>query len=80
MTTLDVEIAELRRRRSAPTFMARLRRLPLLERRAIRDPDERDLYWARVRVRLAQSDAASQFGSSSLEAPERPAPSSMLIG
>jgi hypothetical protein len=38
--------------------MDRLRQLPFLDRRAIRDPDERDAYWANVQQRLVESDAA----------------------
>lgn len=57
-TQLDLELAALRARRRAPGLMDRLRRLPILDRRSIRDPDERDAYWANVQRRLAESDAA----------------------
>jgi hypothetical protein len=80
MTALDVEIAALRQRRAAPSLMARLRRLPPFERRAIRDPDERDAYWVRVRVRLEQSDAATLMRHDASVGAERPEPRSLLIG
>ena len=56
---LDLELAELRRRRQPPSFTARLRQLRPFDRRAIREPDDRDAYWARVQQRLAESDAAT---------------------
>jgi hypothetical protein len=80
MTTLDVEIAALRQRRAAPSLIARLRRLPPFERRAIRDPDQRDVYWTRVRDRLEQSDAATLTRYAQNERPEPPEPRSLLIG
>jgi hypothetical protein len=58
-TQLDLELAALRARRRSPGIAARLRRLSILDRRAIRDPDSRDEYWARVQQRLAESDAAA---------------------
>ena len=58
MTQLDMEIAALRARRRSVGFMAWFRSLRPFDRRAIRDPDERDVYWVNVQRRLAESDAA----------------------
>jgi len=58
MTQLDIELAALRARRRSPGLYARLRSLPLFDRRGIREPDERDAYWLTVQRRLAESDAA----------------------
>ncbi len=57
-TNLDVELAALRARRHAPGLMAWIRGMAPFDRRAIRDPDERDVYWVNVQRRLAESDAA----------------------
>lgn len=57
MTQLDIEIAALRSRRY-PRLTVWLRSMPLFDRRSIREPGERDVYWARVQRRLAESDAA----------------------
>ena len=38
--------------------MAWFRSLRPFDRRAIREPDERDIYWVNVQRRLAESDAA----------------------
>jgi hypothetical protein len=57
-TNVDVELAALRARRRSPGLMAWVRGLPPFDRRTIRDPDERDAYWANVQQRLAESDAA----------------------
>lgn len=56
-TQLDLELSALRQRRRSPGLGAWLRGLAPFDRRAIRDPDERDAYWANVQVRLAESDA-----------------------
>jgi hypothetical protein len=56
-TQLDLELSALRERRRSPGLGAWLRGLGPFDRRAIRDPDERDAYWANVQVRLAESDA-----------------------
>lgn len=56
MTQLDIELAALRTRRT-PRFSSWLRTLAIFDRRAIREPGERDAYWERVQGRLAQSDA-----------------------
>lgn len=60
MTQIDfeLELAVLRTRRS-PGLTAWLRGLSLFDRRAIREPAERDEYWARVQRRLAASDYRS---------------------
>lgn len=56
---LDLELAELRRRRQSPSITARMRRYRPFDRRSIREPGDRDVYWARVQQRLAESDAAT---------------------
>ena len=58
MTQLDLELASLRERRRSVGFVARMRGLRPFDRRAIRDPDERDVYWVNLQRRLAESDAA----------------------
>ena len=58
MTQLELEIAALRERRHSFGFIAWLRGLRPFDRRAIRVPDERDVYWVTVQRRLAESDAA----------------------
>lgn len=79
MTDLDLELAALRRRRRSPGLGAWLRQFAPFDRRAIRDPDERDAYWVVVQRRLAESDAVFLRNS---RAPEPPAPTSLplLIG
>ena len=57
MTQLELELAELRRRRHSPGFVAWLRSHRPFDRRAIREPDERDAYWINLQRRLAESDA-----------------------
>lgn len=65
MTTLDMELAALRKRRRSigftawarSQFMAWLYTQRPFDRRAIREPDERDVYWVRVQQRLAAIDA-----------------------
>jgi hypothetical protein len=54
----ELEIAALRQRRRSPGFTAWLRSHRPFDRRAIREPDERDAYWVNVQKRLAESDAA----------------------
>ncbi len=66
MTQLDIELAALRTRR-APRFSSWLRSLALFDRRAIREPGERDVYWARIQQRLVESDAAWILGVQSGE-------------
>ncbi len=81
MTSIDVEIEALRLRRRSPGFTAWLRQLRPFDRRAIREPDERDAYWARVQARLAESDYASLTRHRNLGRPERPTDhGDLLIG
>ena len=68
-TQLEVEISALRARRHSPGLMAWLRGLALFDRRAIRDPDSRDAYWANVQRRLAESDYVSLTRHRSTERP-----------
>jgi hypothetical protein len=58
MTQLDVELAALRQRRASPDLRSWLRQFRPFDRRAIRDPDDRDVYWVNLQRRLAESDAA----------------------
>lgn len=58
MTELELELAALRQRRQSTGFVAWLRSHRPFDRRAIREPDERDVYWVNVQRRLAESDAA----------------------
>lgn len=55
---LELELAALRTRRS-PGLTAWFRGLRPFDRRAIREPAERDEYWTRVQRRLAESDYES---------------------
>lgn len=59
MASLDIELAALRQRRHSPSLSARLRRYRPFDRRSIREPDDRDVYWVRVQRRLAESDVAA---------------------
>lgn len=79
MTELDLQIADLRAKRQKPPFSLKawIRSLRPFDRRAIREPAERDAYWAIVQQRLAESDAGylrRQLAS------ERPSAASPLIG
>jgi hypothetical protein len=58
MTELDMQLAALRKRRHSPGIVAWFRGLSLFDRRAIREPDERDAYWVTLQRRLAESDPA----------------------
>lgn len=58
MTQLELELAALRERRQSSGFVAWLRSQPHFNRRAIKEPDDRDAYWVNVQRRLAESDAA----------------------
>jgi hypothetical protein len=58
MTELEMELQALRRRRQSRGLVAWLRSHRPFDRRAIREPDARDVYWVRLRRRLAESDAA----------------------
>lgn len=76
---IDLELAALRERRGPSPIVVWLRGHRPFDRRSIREPAERDAYWARVQARLAESDAASL----SRRATEPPAPapfSAELIG
>lgn len=53
-----MQLDALRRRRQPSSLGAWLHSLRWFDRRAIRDPDERDAYWVTVQRRLAESDAA----------------------
>ena len=55
---IEMELAALRQRRQSRGVVAWLRGLRPFDRRAIREPDERDAYWVNVQRRLAESDAA----------------------
>ena len=55
---LELELAALRQRRMSTGIVPWLRSLRPFDRRAIREPDERDVYWVNVQRRLAESDAA----------------------
>lgn len=57
MTELELELATLRGRRQSGGVAAWLRGFRPFDRRAIREPDERDAYWVNVQRRLAESDA-----------------------
>jgi hypothetical protein len=58
MTELEFQLAALRQRRQSSGFVAWFRGLRPFDRRAIREPDARDVYWVNVQRRLAESDAA----------------------
>ena len=68
-TQLDVELSALRHRRRSPGLAAWVRGLAPFDRRAIRDPDSRDVYWVNVQVRLAESDHESLTRHRSSERP-----------
>ena len=72
MTQLELELAALRQRRQSKGLVAWFRGLRPFDRRAIREPDERDAYWLNVQRRLAESDAAfltrhNPYGSAHVE-------------
>jgi hypothetical protein len=71
MTHLEAELAALRVRRTRRTFTQWLRSVRPFDRRTIRDPRERDAYYAIVRRRLAESDAAFILGRLASEPPRR---------
>lgn len=72
MTQLEMELAALRARRRSPGLYARLRSMSLFDRRAIREPDERDAYWLIVQRRLAESDPEFRLRHIATEPPPRP--------
>lgn len=78
-TQLDLDLAALRARRRSPGFMAWMRGLPFLDRRSIKDPDSRDVYWVNVQRRLAESDAESLTRFRATERPAR-VETDLLIG
>jgi len=80
MTHLEADLAALRARRRSLTLMDRLRGLAPFDRRSIREPSERDAYWATVQQRLAESDAAYLIASRSTEPPPRPTAPPDFIG
>jgi hypothetical protein len=85
MTELDVELAALRRRRSSPDLRSWVRQFRPFDRRSIRDPDERDVYWVNLQRRLAESDAAfltrfDPYPSVGVAAEPAPHPAQLLIG
>ena len=55
---LEMELAALRQRRQSKGLVAWIRSHRPFDRRAIREPDDRDVYWVNVQRRLAESDAA----------------------
>jgi hypothetical protein len=72
MTQLELELAALRQRRQSTGLVAWFRSLSPFDRRAIREPDERDVYWINVQRRLAESNAAfltryDPYGSANAE-------------
>lgn len=56
-----------------------MRALPFLDRRSIKDPDSRDVYWVNVQRRLAESDAESLTRFRATERPQR-TETGILIG
>lgn len=68
-TQLDVELAALRSRRHSSGLLARLRSFAPFDRRSIRDPESRDMYWVNVQRRLAESDYESLTRHRSSERP-----------
>ena len=80
MTQLEADLTALRARRRSLTLMDRLRGLRPFDRRSIREPAERDAYWATVRRRLAESDAEFLIASRSTDPPPRPGTPAGFIG
>ena len=68
MTQFELELAALRERRHSRGLVAWFRSMRPFDRRAIREPDDRDAYWVNVQRRLTESDAAFLTRYS----PERP--------
>ena len=58
VTQLDLDLQALREQRQSSGLVAWLRRLRPFDRRYIRQPDARDVYWLNIQRRLAESDAA----------------------
>jgi hypothetical protein len=68
-TQLDIELSALRARRRSPGLVDWLRSFAPFDRRSIRDPDSRDVYWVNVQRRLAESDYESLTRHRSSERP-----------
>ena len=77
---LEMEIAALRKRRETPSLIAWFRQFRPFDRRSIREPHERDAYWANVQQRLAESDAAWIQSHRATEPPREPMAATELIG
>ena len=69
-TQIDLELTALRARRRRRSFVAWLRSSRPSER-TIRDPRERDAYWAAVQRRLAESHAAFILAQAATSPPPR---------
>jgi hypothetical protein len=80
MTELELELAALRARRQSTGLLAWIRGLRPFDRRAIREPDERDAYWVTIRRRLAESDAAFLTRYDPYGLPKTQVTSVVLIG
>jgi hypothetical protein len=80
MTELELELAALRARRQSTGLLAWIRGLRPFDRRAIREPDERDAYWVTVQRRLAESDAAFLTRYDPYGPPKTQVTSVVLIG
>ena len=57
MNQMELELQSLRARRQSRGVTAWLRSLRPFDRRSIREPNERDVYWVTLQRRLAESDA-----------------------
>lgn len=77
---IELELAALRAKRRNVGFVAWVRSLRPFDRRAIRDPDERDAYWVLLQRRLAESDAAYLLSQAAAEPPAAPTSTELLIG
>jgi hypothetical protein len=80
MTQLEAELTALRARRRSPSLMDRLRGVRPFDRRSIRQPAERDAYWANVQRRLVESEAALLIASRSTEPPPRQTTPAGFVG
>lgn len=70
MSTLELELTALRKRRTSAGLAAWIRRRRPFDRRSIRNPAERDAYWSIVQQRLVESDASVLMRRAS-EPPDR---------
>jgi hypothetical protein len=57
MNQMELELQSLRARRQPRGVVGWLRSFRPFDRRAIREPNERDVYWVTLQRRLAESDA-----------------------